>query len=907
MKKKFSKAMFITLAVMILLTVIGLSTAFASETQGYYTYEVYNDEVTIRLVDNRISGKITIPSKLGGYPVTTIKNEAFLGCSAITSVTIPSSVTSIGDYAFSSCTKLTTITIPSTVTSIGKEAFLNTAYYNNTANWTKGVLYIGKHLITAKTSLSGKYTIASGTKTIANYAFYECDKLTGITIPDSVTHIGDKAFYYCENITSLKIPSSVTRIGNYAFAACYELKSITVPDSVTSIGYGAFNYTDYYYTVSKWNNNALYVGNHLVDVIASEISGAYTIKSGTKVIADETFSCIENLTKITIPDSVTTIGDYAFYYCSKLTSVTMGNSVTKIGDSAFSNCKNLTSITISDSVKTIGNKAFYYCKTLTSITIPDSVKTIGEYGFACCDNLKTVKIGNSVTRISDYTFYDCTNLTSLTIGNSVTKIGNWAFNYCQKLKSIKIPESVKTIASHAFYHCDNVQSIRIGSSVTTIGDYAFAYCSGVTNITIPDSVKIIDERAFAYCEALTDVTIGTSTTTIGEDAFCGCSALISVIIPDSVQTIGDYAFYCYNLCNIYYTGTQEQWENIQLGYYVYYPSKATIYYNYNYPKYTFSLSSTSYTYNGSAKKPTVTVKDHNGNVLTNNVDYTVTYPSGRTAPGTYYVDITINGDYPYTKTLAFKINPIDISKCTIKLSATSVTYNGKERTPTVTVKNANGVKLTKDKHYTVTYESGRVNAGTYKVTVKMIGNYTGTKTLSFQIKPVDVSKCTIKLSATSVTYNGKERTPTVTVKNASGTKLTKDKHYTVTYSSGRKNVGTYKVTIKMKGNYTGSKTLTFKILPPKTTVSSLKAGTKSITVNLTKKTTQVTGYEIQYSTSKNFTNAKTKLITSNSTTKTTLSNLSASKTYYVRVRTYKTVNNVKYYSGWSAYKSVKTK
>ena len=325
-----------------------------------------------------------------------------------------------------------------------------------------------------------------------------------------------------------------------------------------------------------------------------------------------------------------------------------------------------------------------------------------------------------------------------------------------------------------------------------------------------------------------------------------------------------------------------------------------------FPK-TIKLSATSLTYNAKTRTPGVTVKDSAGNVLTKGTDYTVTYSSGRRNVGTYKVTVKMIGNYTGTKTLSFKIKPMDISKCTVKLSATSLTYNAKTRTPTVTVINANGVKLTKDTHYTVTYASGRRNVGTYKVTVKLKGNYTGSKTLSFKIKPMDISKCTVKLSATSLTYNGNTRTPTVTVTNANGVKLTKDTHYTVTYASGRKNVGTYKVTVKMKGNYTGTKTLTFKILPQKTTVASLVAGTKKITVSLTKKTAQVTGYQIQYSTSKDFTNAKTKTLTSYSTTKTTLSNLTANKTYYVRVRTYKTVNDVKYYSGWSAYKYVKTK
>lgn len=165
----------------------------------------------------------------------------------------------------------------------------------------------------------------------------------------------------------------------------------------------------------------------------------------------------------------------------------------------------------------------------------------------------------------------------------------------------------------------------------------------------------------------------------------------------------------------------------------------------------------------------------------------------------------------------------------------------------------------------------------------------------------------IKLSATSYTYNGKVKTPTVTVKDSSGKTLKKNTDYTVSYAKGRKKVDTYKVTIKFKGNYSGTKTLTFKINPAKTNVSKLTAGKKSITVNITKKSTQVTGYQIQYSTSKEFTNAKTKTIKSCKTTKYTLKGLSAKKTYYVRVRTYKTVGDVKYYSGWSTYKHVKTK
>ena len=177
--------------------------------------------------------------------------------------------------------------------------------------------------------------------TIGDYAFYDYDSLTSITIPDSVTTIGDYAFWGCSSLTSITIGNSVTTIGDYAFVSCDSLTSISIPDSVTTIGNGAFGYCS-------------------------------------------------SLTSITIPDSVTTIGDLAFSGCSSLTSITIPDSVTTIGDWAFGYCSSLTSITIPDSVTTIGDYAFYSCDNLTSVTISDSVTTIGDYAFSYCSSLTSV-------------------------------------------------------------------------------------------------------------------------------------------------------------------------------------------------------------------------------------------------------------------------------------------------------------------------------------------------------------------------------------------------------------------------------------------------------------------------------------------------------------------------------------
>ena len=399
------------------------------------------------------------------------------------------------------------------------------------------------------------YEIENGKVTIT-----DCDtSLSGdIVLPSKiegkpVTSIGSFAFRGCSSLTSVTIGNSVTSIGSYAFYDCSSLASITIPNSVASIGGWAFGYCS-------------------------------------------------SLTSITIPDGVTSIGDSAFFGCSSLTSITIPNSVTSIGDSAFRYCTSLTSISIPDSVTSIGSDAFSYCDSLTSITIPNSVTSIGEYTFSGCSSLKSITIPNSVTSIGDDAFWHCSSLTSITIPNSVTSIGYRAFDNCDKLNQINvdtantkfssvngvlfnkdktelirypegkadasyaIPNSVTSIGYGAFRGCSSLASITIPNSVTSIDWYAFFGCSSLKSITIPNSVTSIDSYAFSGCSSLTSVTIGNSVTSIDGWAFSNCSSLTSITIPNSVTSIDSSAFYgCSSLKDVYYSGTQEQWEKISIG------------------------------------------------------------------------------------------------------------------------------------------------------------------------------------------------------------------------------------------------------------------------------------------------------------------------------------------------------
>ena len=182
------------------------------------------------------------------------------------------------------------------------------------------------------------------------------------------------------------------------------------------------------------------------------------------------------------------------------------------------------------------------------------------------------------------------------------------------------------------------------------------------------------------------------------------------------------------------------------------------------------------------------------------------------------------------------------------------------------------------------------------------------KTLSTTVIPKASS---IKLKATSLTYNGKVITPKVIVKDRTGKTLVKNTDYTVSYAKGRKYVGKYAVKITFKGKYSGTKTLYFTIKPKATSISSLKAGSKKFTVKWKKQATQTTGYQVQYSASSKFSKAKTVTVGKNTTVSKKISKLSGKKKYYVRVRTYKTVKingkSIRIYSGWSKTKTVTTK
>ena len=272
--------------------------------------------------------------------------------------------------------------------------------------------------------------------------------------------------------------------------------------------------------------------------------------------------------ELVIPESynekpVTRISSNAFSHCNNLTSITIPNSITNIGYGAFYCCKGLTSIAIPDSVTHIGEAAFQDCQGLTNAILGNAVTSIGHSAFKNCTSLTSVTLGNRITSIDDSLFYQCTNLKSITIPNSVTSIGYSAFYECTSLNSITIPNSVTIIDAYAFYDCSSLASIAIPNSVTRIKDYTFSGCSSLSSVVLGNRITSIGEWAFYSCDNLTIITIPASVSSIGEWAFYSCDNLTSVVLPKGIDQINDSAFsYCKALKKVYYRGTQVDWSNI---------------------------------------------------------------------------------------------------------------------------------------------------------------------------------------------------------------------------------------------------------------------------------------------------------------------------------------------------------
>lgn len=319
-----------------------------------------------------------------------------------------------------------------------------------------------------------------------------------------------------------------------------------------------------------------------------------------------------------------------------------------------------------------------------------------------------------------------------------------------------------------------------------------------------------------------------------------------------------------------------------------------------------SFSPSSLIYNGQIQKPDVLVKDNYGNVLNKDTDYNVIYKDNIKA-GTAKVIIQFEGNYTGTASKEFTIKPQPVNDdiIDISVSPSSFFYSYRqEQKPVITVKDNEGKMLKDETDYNVKFEDN-INAGTAKAIVQFEGNYTGTLTKEFMIKPQPVNDDNVILSQTSFTYNGFIQEPSVTIRGNRG-EIIPSTDYLLA-NSGGKAVGEYTVTAMFRNNYSGNVVKSYTINPKGTKIRKLKAAKKAFSVKWKPQKTQTTGYEIRYSKKKNFSNSKIKTIKKKRTVKTTIRKLSKNTVYYVQIRTYMETNSGIFYSKWSKTEKVKTR
>ncbi len=507
------------------------------------------------LYENTRITRITVADK---SKITRIGSRAFDGCTGLVSIELgeDGALADICDHAFEKCTGLTSITVPNSVKSIEVSAFgscdsleqvtLPFLGGNNTGDNASSLSYIFGSI-----SPSLKTVIITGGEAIGENAFYKCDSLTSITLPESITTIGKQAFCGCESIKAISIPKSVVSIGYAAFADCINLSSVEVAENsdLASV-------EDYAFLNCRSLENIAFINNGKIARL-----GMYA------------FSDCDGLTQISLPDSITEIGKVAFGFCDRLTDVELSKNskLTSIVDSAFVSCTSLERINIPESVTSIEHDAFASCVSLTSITVPSGVTSIDEAAFAGCFKLvevinksklditaglgvakdvKEVHKGNSkIVNRDGYLFYSYDGInyllgyigddTNLVLPNDYNgksyEIHQYAFSYSKNITSAVIPASVTAIGSHSFAACPNLVSVEFDENIriSNIARSTFNGCSSLSQIVIPEGVASISDYAFYNCASLTSITIPDSVIGIGDSTFRYCISLTSVMFENT--------------------------------------------------------------------------------------------------------------------------------------------------------------------------------------------------------------------------------------------------------------------------------------------------------------------------------------------------------------------------------------
>jgi hypothetical protein len=446
--------------------------------------------------------------------------------------------------------------------------------------------------------------------------------------------------------------------------------------------------------------------------------------------------------------------------------------------------------------------------------------------------------------------------------------------------------------------------VSFPSGLEEIDSSAFSQCTSLSEITLPATVKTINREAFSACTNLEIIVISCNVATMGSNIFAGCTNLTIYGYQNSEAqkyatandipfvSLGKFVTVKFDAGDSGYVGWDESQRNVVVG-----------------EKYgTLPVVKPYYSsreFNGWYTKKTGGTKVTESTICDGTI--TTLY-----AQYTYYVTVNFDAgeggklsSSEAQKTLAvgktYGMLPSVKSNSSCKFNGWYTKRNGGTKVTESTI--CDGTITTLYAQYTTYTTATKLTQATPEKDGEIVTYYTHNNQTVSRKTIKKISGVTLKYSST--TYTGASLKPAVTVKDSDGNVISSS-YYTVAYSNN-KNVGTATVTVKFSGNYSGTLKKTFTIVPKPTKISKLTGGKQKMTVNWKKQATQTTGYQIQYSTNKNFSKAKTVTASSAKTVSKNITKLSAKKTYYVRIRTYKKIGKTYYYSKWSAASKVKTK
>ena len=715
---------------------------------------------------------------------------------------------------------------------------------------------------------------------IGERAFYQCDNLISVTIPSSVTTIGMEAFGSCKNLKKIDMLYGIERIESHAFSQCSNLSDVIIPDSVKSIGQLAFCYCP--------SLEEITIPGSVTEMEDGIFSNCLNLKKavindGVTVLGSGMFRSCKTLTEVYLPDTLKEIRSIAFLGCSSLKEIDLPDNLTSMGHDVFSNGiidlindqgvyidggkyvdgwlvkyvstdSDIKSIKIADGTVGIADGAFTLAPYIHEITFADSVKYIGAYVTQGVHELKKVIWSNSLISIGDRAFENCYSLgDTLTLPDSLQTIGEKAFRKCEYLWYINFGSGLKSIGNNAFEKCSSLVEITLPKNIEYISDYAFVDCINLQEINwecIADTGKGVFQNT-----QLTDVVLPSGLEVLPEDTFKSCYSLTTIVIPKTVKTISKNAFKDCGLTTVFYEGTKAQWNkiNIDSGNEAF--QDAEIKYSYN----------TEHTHSYSEKRTKKATLKQNGEFL-----------------------YTCSCGYTYTKELP-RVN-------FIKLSQENYVYNGKAKTPSVEVRNQAGTKLTKGTDYEVTYESGRKAIGKYSAKITLKGNYSGSKTLEFIIRPAKVSKLTVKKNPSTavLTWSKVEKATGYAVYKYDTAKqkwVRLKKTTSLTYTiKGLNDIDTYNFAVKAYTKTSDGEiySLNYKKFlidqyPGIPKIKSIKSTGNGVTVTWSK-AKDADGYRIYI-----YKNGKAIKMTDvkGNTLSTTISDLQKKQTYRIKVQSYK--------------------